>query len=56
MQAIGALIGQAKKVNPNVDPNRFREICLQLIEAAPVASRGMHSPWPTTRNRRRSSR
>jgi aspartyl-tRNA(Asn)/glutamyl-tRNA(Gln) amidotransferase subunit B len=35
VQAIGALIGQAKKQNPNVDPNRFREICLQLIEAAP---------------------
>lgn len=35
LQAIGALIGQAKKQNPNVDPTRFREICLQLIEAAP---------------------
>ena len=35
VQAIGALIGQAKKRNPNVDPTRFREICLQLIEAAP---------------------
>jgi aspartyl-tRNA(Asn)/glutamyl-tRNA(Gln) amidotransferase subunit B len=35
VQAIGALIGQAKKQNPNIDPNRFREICLQLIEAAP---------------------
>ena len=32
-QAVGALIGQAKKLNPNVDPSRFREICLQLIEA-----------------------
>jgi aspartyl-tRNA(Asn)/glutamyl-tRNA(Gln) amidotransferase subunit B len=31
VQAIGALIGQAKKLNPNVDPSRFREICLQLI-------------------------
>jgi aspartyl-tRNA(Asn)/glutamyl-tRNA(Gln) amidotransferase subunit B len=31
-QAIGALIGQAKKQNPNVDPNRVRELCLQLIE------------------------
>jgi aspartyl-tRNA(Asn)/glutamyl-tRNA(Gln) amidotransferase subunit B len=30
-QAIGALIGQAKKLNPNVDPTRVREICLQLI-------------------------
>ncbi|HEX3601172.1 MAG TPA: Asp-tRNA(Asn)/Glu-tRNA(Gln) amidotransferase subunit GatB [Lacipirellulaceae bacterium] len=35
VQAVGALIGQAKKQNPNVDPTRFREICLQLIEAAP---------------------
>ncbi|MCI0335454.1 MAG: Asp-tRNA(Asn)/Glu-tRNA(Gln) amidotransferase subunit GatB [Planctomycetes bacterium] len=32
-QAVGALIGQAKKQNPNVDPNRVREICLQLIES-----------------------
>jgi aspartyl-tRNA(Asn)/glutamyl-tRNA(Gln) amidotransferase subunit B len=30
-QAIGALIGQAKKINPNVDPTRVREICLELI-------------------------
>jgi aspartyl-tRNA(Asn)/glutamyl-tRNA(Gln) amidotransferase subunit B len=30
-QAIGALIGQAKKLNPNVDPTRVREMCLQLI-------------------------
>jgi aspartyl-tRNA(Asn)/glutamyl-tRNA(Gln) amidotransferase subunit B len=33
MQAIGALVGQAKKSNPNVDPNRVREICLQLIQS-----------------------
>jgi aspartyl-tRNA(Asn)/glutamyl-tRNA(Gln) amidotransferase subunit B len=32
MQAIGALIGQAKKLNPNVHPGRFREMCLQLIQ------------------------
>jgi aspartyl-tRNA(Asn)/glutamyl-tRNA(Gln) amidotransferase subunit B len=32
-QAIGALVGQAKKSNPNVDPNRIREICLELIGA-----------------------
>ena len=32
VQAIGALIGQAKKLNPNVDPGRFREMCLQLIQ------------------------
>jgi aspartyl-tRNA(Asn)/glutamyl-tRNA(Gln) amidotransferase subunit B len=30
-QAVGALIGQAKKQNPNVDPNRVRELCLELI-------------------------
>jgi aspartyl-tRNA(Asn)/glutamyl-tRNA(Gln) amidotransferase subunit B len=32
-QAVGALIGQAKKLNPNVDPARVREICLELIQA-----------------------
>src|SRR5262249_26784850 len=35
LQAVGALIGQAKKQNPNVDPTRFRELCLELIEKAP---------------------
>jgi len=30
LQAVGALIGQAKKKNPNVDPQRFRELCLEL--------------------------
>ncbi|MEN1679402.1 MAG: Asp-tRNA(Asn)/Glu-tRNA(Gln) amidotransferase subunit GatB [Planctomycetota bacterium] len=30
-QAVGALIGQAKKKNPNVDPNRFRQLCLELV-------------------------
>ena len=29
-QAVGALIGQAKKKNPNIDPSRVREICLEL--------------------------
>jgi aspartyl-tRNA(Asn)/glutamyl-tRNA(Gln) amidotransferase subunit B len=33
MQAVGALIGQAKKLNPNVDPARVREICLRLIQS-----------------------
>jgi aspartyl-tRNA(Asn)/glutamyl-tRNA(Gln) amidotransferase subunit B len=33
-QAVGALIGQAKKLNPNVDPTLVREMCLKLIEAA----------------------
>lgn len=30
-KAVGALIGQAKKKNPNADPGRVREICLDLI-------------------------
>src|SRR5262249_40990302 len=34
VQAIGALIGQAEKLNPNIDPSRLREICLQLIQTA----------------------
>lgn len=33
LKAAGALIGQAKKRNPNVDPNRFREICVGLAES-----------------------
>lgn len=32
-QAVGALIGQAKKRNPNADPGRVRAICLELIAA-----------------------
>jgi aspartyl-tRNA(Asn)/glutamyl-tRNA(Gln) amidotransferase subunit B len=32
LQAAGNLIGQAKKKNPNVNPARFREICLELAE------------------------
>ncbi len=35
-QAIGSLIGQAKKQNPNIDPSRVREICLQLIESGTI--------------------
>ncbi len=31
VQATGSLIGQAKKRNPNVNPARFREICLELV-------------------------
>jgi aspartyl-tRNA(Asn)/glutamyl-tRNA(Gln) amidotransferase subunit B len=30
-QAIGALIGQARKRNPNANPAKVREICLELI-------------------------
>jgi aspartyl-tRNA(Asn)/glutamyl-tRNA(Gln) amidotransferase subunit B len=33
-KAVGALIGQAKKMNPNVDPGRVRELCLRLIQTA----------------------
>jgi aspartyl-tRNA(Asn)/glutamyl-tRNA(Gln) amidotransferase subunit B len=31
-QAVGALLGQAKKKNPNANPNDVRQICLELIE------------------------
>jgi aspartyl-tRNA(Asn)/glutamyl-tRNA(Gln) amidotransferase subunit B len=31
LKAIGALIGQAKKKNPNVDPTQVRETCLKLL-------------------------
>jgi len=30
LQAVGSLIGQAKKKNPNVDPGQVRKICLEL--------------------------
>jgi aspartyl-tRNA(Asn)/glutamyl-tRNA(Gln) amidotransferase subunit B len=30
-QAVGALVGQAKKKNPNANPNEVRRICLELI-------------------------
>ena len=33
LKGLGALIGQAKKKNPNVNPNRVREICLEMIAA-----------------------
>ena len=31
-QAVGVLVGQAKRQNPNVDPGRVREICLKLVQ------------------------
>jgi aspartyl-tRNA(Asn)/glutamyl-tRNA(Gln) amidotransferase subunit B len=31
VQAAGALIGQAKKLNPNANPARVRELCLEMI-------------------------
>lgn len=30
-KAVGALIGQAKKKNPNIDPGKVRQICLEII-------------------------
>ena len=30
-KAVGALIGQARKRNPNANPNQVRELCLRLI-------------------------
>ena len=33
-QAIGALVGQARKRNPNADPGRVKALCLELIEQA----------------------
>jgi len=33
MKAVGALIGQAKKKNPNVNPGQFRELCIKTIES-----------------------
>jgi len=31
-KAVGALIGQAKRHNPNANPNQVRQICLELID------------------------
>jgi aspartyl-tRNA(Asn)/glutamyl-tRNA(Gln) amidotransferase subunit B len=31
-QAVGALVGQAKKRNPNVNPAEVQRICLELID------------------------
>jgi aspartyl-tRNA(Asn)/glutamyl-tRNA(Gln) amidotransferase subunit B len=31
LKAVGALIGQAKRKNPNVDPTQVREMCLRLV-------------------------
>jgi aspartyl-tRNA(Asn)/glutamyl-tRNA(Gln) amidotransferase subunit B len=35
MQAAGAFVGQAKKKNPNANPARVREICLEIIAKLP---------------------
>jgi aspartyl-tRNA(Asn)/glutamyl-tRNA(Gln) amidotransferase subunit B len=34
LQAAGNLVGQVKKRNPNVNPGRVREICLELAAKA----------------------
>ncbi len=31
-KAVGALIGQAKQKNPNIQPGQVKEACLRLIE------------------------
>lgn len=31
-KAVGSLIGQAKKRNPNVNPGQFKDMCLKLVE------------------------
>jgi aspartyl-tRNA(Asn)/glutamyl-tRNA(Gln) amidotransferase subunit B len=36
VQAVSSLIGQAKKVNPNIDPGRFKDLCLELINSGQV--------------------
>ena len=33
-KGLGQLIGQAKRKNPNVNPNRFRELCEELIRGS----------------------
>ena len=38
LQAIGALVGQARKRNPNADPARVKAVCLELIEQAGSAN------------------
>ncbi|MBS0207373.1 MAG: Asp-tRNA(Asn)/Glu-tRNA(Gln) amidotransferase subunit GatB [Planctomycetes bacterium] len=35
MQAAGAFVGAAKKKNPNVNPGRIRELCLEIIAKLP---------------------
>jgi len=35
LKGAGALIGQAKKKNPNVDPNQVRETCLRIAAETP---------------------
>jgi aspartyl-tRNA(Asn)/glutamyl-tRNA(Gln) amidotransferase subunit B len=40
-KALGSLVGQARKANPNADPRQVQELCLRLIErSAGSASAG----------------
>ena len=39
LKGLGALIGQAKKENPNVNPNRVRELCLKVIQKEEMGKR-----------------
>jgi len=32
---VGALVGKARQRNPNVNPGRIKEICLELISRLP---------------------
>ena len=40
LKGLGALIGQAKKKNPNVNPNRVRELCREIIAKGSVSVKG----------------
>ncbi len=33
VKALGALVGQAKKRNPNADPRQVQDICLRIIQS-----------------------
>jgi aspartyl-tRNA(Asn)/glutamyl-tRNA(Gln) amidotransferase subunit B len=35
-KALGALIGQAKKKNPNADPRKVQDLCKQMIDSGAV--------------------
>ena len=35
MQAAGAFVGQAKKKNPNANPGRVKDLCLEIIARLP---------------------
>lgn len=35
-KGLGALIGLAKRKNPNINPSRFREMCLRVLPSLPI--------------------